>query len=109
MVRELFEIAQLLHVTVRNLAAGFVALPDDRWIPRLEPSLARMRKRSVPSPCVDAGHAHAARGEIERGFAPHAAACGQILVGADATAGPGVDKHDVVRFELVANALELGL
>src|SRR5271169_3383957 len=59
-VGELFEIAQFLHVAIRNLASGLVALPDDQRIVRLQPALARMRERHVPAPGIDAGDAHAA-------------------------------------------------
>ena len=106
---KLFEILQLLHVAVGNLAAGFVAFPDDRRVVGLEPALAGVHERRVPAPGVDAGDAHAARGEIKRGFAAHADAGGEILVAADALGRARVDQHDVERFELVADALELGL
>src|SRR5260370_11334343 len=60
MIRKLLQIAQLLHMAIRNFAAGFVALPDDRWVMRLQPPLTDMNKRRVPAPGVDACDAHAA-------------------------------------------------
>ena len=71
---KLFQIAQLFHVAVGNFAAGIVALPDDRRIVRLHPALAGMRERRIPAPGVDAADPHAARGQIQRRLAPHAAA-----------------------------------
>jgi len=107
--RKLFQVAQLLHVAIRNFAAGLVTLPDDRGIVRLLPALARVEERRVPAPGVDASNPHAARGEIERRLAPHAAARGEIFVGAHATRRARVDQHDVEGFQLMADALEFGL
>src|SRR5215471_20030247 len=53
--RQLLEIAQLLHVAVRDLPPSLVPFPDDRGIARLEPALARVHERRVPAPGVDAG------------------------------------------------------
>src|SRR5689334_16470181 len=108
MRRKLFEIAQLFHMTIRNLATGFVTLPDDRGVVGFQPTLADMRKRRVPAPGVDAGDAHAARRQIKRRLAPHAAAGGEIFVTADAARSPRIDQNDVERFQLMADALEFG-
>src|SRR5262249_31083478 len=61
-VWKLFQIAQLLHMAIRNLAAGFVAFPDDRRVAGFEPALAHVHEGGVPAPGIDAGDAHAARG-----------------------------------------------
>ncbi len=45
------------------------------------------------------------RGEIERRLAAHAAAGGEILLGADTAAGPGIDQHDIERLQLVTDEL----
>ena len=42
-----FQIAQLLHMAIGNLAAGFVAFPDDRWVMRFEPALAGVHEGRV--------------------------------------------------------------
>jgi hypothetical protein len=64
--RQLIEVAQLLHVAIGNLPAGFVAFPDDRGIVRRFPALARVHEGRVPAPGVDAADAHTARRKIER-------------------------------------------
>src|SRR6516164_4147496 len=104
-----FQIAQLLHMAIGNLAAGFVAFPDDRWVMRFEPALAGVHEGRVPAPGIDAGDAHAARGQIKRGVAAHAAAGGEVLIGADAARSAGVDENDVERLEVMADAFEFDL
>src|SRR6516225_8476746 len=76
-----FQIAQLLHMATGNLAAGFVAFPDDRWVMRFEPALAGVHEGRVPAPGIDAGAARSA----------------------------GVDENDVERLEVMADAFEFDL
>ena len=109
LVRKPFQIAQLLHMAIGNLATGLVAFPDDRWVMRFEPALAGMHEGRVPAPGIDAGDAHAARGQIKRGVAAHAAAGSEVLIAADAARSAGVDENDVERLELMADAFEFGL
>ena len=65
-------------------------------------------KGGVPAPAVDAGHAHAALGEIVGPLAADAAAGMNVVVVAVALARPRVHQHDVHGLELVADALQLG-
>src|SRR5262249_24566656 len=108
-IGKLFQIAQFLHMAIGDLAAGFVAFPDDRRVMGFEPALASMHERGVPAPGVDAGDAHAARGQIKRGLAAHAAAGGEVLIAADAARSAGVVENDVEWLELMADAFEFGV
>src|SRR4051812_4940511 len=109
MRRKLLQIAELLHVTVRDFAPGLVTFPDDGGVVCLLPALARMHKRRVPSPTVDAGNANAARGEVERRLTSHAATGREILVGADAGAGTRIHQYNVEWLEFVPDAREFRL
>ena len=68
-----------------------------------------MGERRVPAPSVDAGNPDAPRCQIKRRLAAHADAGGQILIGAHAARGPGIDQHDVERCEHVADAFQFRL
>src|SRR3981189_965501 len=59
MAGQRLEIVQLLEVAVADVAAGFVALPDDRRIVILGPFLGGEIERRVPAPGVGAGPANA--------------------------------------------------
>src|SRR5215207_2065545 len=96
-------------MTIRDLASCFVSLPDDRGVARFQPAFPRVREWRIPAPGVDTGDAHAARAQIKRRLTPHAAAGGEILLRADATASPGIDEHDIERLQLVTDAPELRL
>src|SRR5262245_59467049 len=96
-------------MAIGNLPPGLVAFPDDLRVVLLEPAFARVVEWRVPTPGVDTGNAHAARGEIKRRFAAHAATGSEIFVSARTTCGAGVHQHDVEGFQRVADALELRL
>ena len=107
--RQRLEVVQLLDVAVADLAARLVALPDQLGIPGLGVFLGRVDERRVPRPGVGAGDLHAARGEIERRLAAHAAASRHVVGLAVARAGRCVDHHDLERLQRVADALQLRL
>src|SRR5262249_61594140 len=88
-------------MAIRDFATSLVAFPDDRRVVRLQPALAYMRKRRIPAPGVDPGHAHAARGQIKRGLTAHAATGGEIFVGGHTTTGAGSGPKDGVTVWLV--------
>src|SRR5215471_8918984 len=46
----LFQIAQFLHMAIGNLAAGFVAFPDDRRVMGLRASACGYARTGRPSP-----------------------------------------------------------
>src|ERR1700733_11212921 len=50
-VGQLFQIAQFLHMAVRNLAPGLVPLPNYGRIARLQPALARVLTRTMSNGC----------------------------------------------------------
>src|SRR6202171_5225295 len=64
--RQLVEIGELLHVAIADLAAGFVAFPDDAGVAGFEEALVGERERRVPAPAVDAGDTHALAEQIKR-------------------------------------------
>src|ERR1700678_2024198 len=72
-------------------------------------ALRRMDKGRVPTPAVDARHAHPALEQVERSLRPHATAGGDIIRLAVFYPGAGVDDHDLERLQLVADTLELRL
>src|SRR2546429_5851588 len=59
-------ILQLLEVAVADLAAGLVALPDQRGVAGLLELRLRVHERRVTRQRVGARHAHAARSEERR-------------------------------------------
>ena len=74
-----------------------------------QPPFARVYKRRVPAPCVNASHADAARRKIQRGLSSHPATGGEILVSADATGSAGINQHNIEWMKFVANAFKLSL
>src|SRR5262249_60722657 len=96
-------------MAIADIAAGAMALPDQRCIACLGILFHRVDERRVPAPAIDAGHAHAALKQIKSCFTSHAATLGDII--GLAVGGPGarVYKHDLERRERMADALELGL
>src|SRR3954471_12314400 len=68
-----------------------------------------MCERHIPTPGVDASDPNATRCQIERRLASHATAGGEILLGADATAGARIDQNNIKRLQLMPDACELCL
>src|SRR5258708_12364199 len=93
---------------IADLAAGFVAFPDQTRIAGGEIFLLGVHERRVPAPAVGAGHAHAALEQIEGCLAAHAAALGDIFGTAVGRARARVHQHDLERREVMIDAFELG-
>src|SRR5208282_906095 len=74
--------------------------------PGLGEPFARERKRGVPAPAVDAGHAHALLEKKERGFATHAAAGVEKVRLTILGARRGVHEDDVEGLERIADAVK---
>src|SRR4029450_1507558 len=100
---------QLFDMAIADIAAGAMALPDQRSIARLGILFHCVDERCVPAPTIDSGHAHAALKQIKRRFTSHAAAFGNIVGLAVGGAGARVYQHDLERRERMADALEFGL
>ena len=95
-------------MAIADLAAGFVAFPDQTRIAGGEIFLLGVHERRVPAPAVSAGHAHAALEQVEGCLAAHAATLGDIIGAAVGRARARVHQHDVERREPMTDALELG-
>ena len=95
-----FEIVELLDMAIADLAAGFVAFPDQTRIAGGEIFLLGVHERRVPAPTVSAGHAHAALEQIEGCLAAHAATLGDIIGTAVGRTRARVHQHDVERRDL---------
>src|SRR5947207_2684247 len=106
--RQRFEIVQLLDVAIADLAARLMAFPDQAGIAGGEVFFPRVDERSVPTPAVGAGHAHAAFEQIERRFAAHAATLRDVVGASIRRTGAGVHQHDLERREAMPYAAKLG-
>src|ERR1022692_2408085 len=53
--RQLIEVGELLHMAVADVAARFVAFPNETRVAGFGKPLARERERRIPAPAVDAG------------------------------------------------------
>ena len=97
---------QLFQVTVADVAAGLVPLPDERGIAGLGILLRRIGKRRIPAPTVGTRQAHALFQQGQRGIFTHATAGGHVVIRPIALARAGIDDHDLQRLQFVANACE---
>src|ERR1017187_6336667 len=102
--RQLIEVGELLHMTEADVAARFVAFPNETRVAGFGKPLARERERRIPAPAVDAGHADALFEQKERGLTPHAAALVQKIGTAIRGCRRRIDEHDVERLERVTDA-----
>src|SRR5262245_20984209 len=106
--RQQLEVVQFLDVTVADFAARLVAFPDQFGVLALGEFLSRVHEGGVPRPSVGARDLDAARGQVERCLATHAAAARYIIGLTVASSCRGVDDDDIEWAQLMANARKFG-
>src|SRR3546814_5093258 len=84
-----FQIVQFFEVAVADVAAGLVALPNDRSVVVGLITGCGMGKGRIPAPTVRSGEPNAALKQEHRRLIAHAAAAGHIVFVTIAFARPG--------------------
>src|SRR5271167_930717 len=93
-------------MTVTDIPARLVALPDEAGVARFGVSLLGVNEGCVPAPAVRSGDPHSALQEIHGGLVTHATARAHVIVVAVARTRPGVDDDDLERFQTMTDAGE---
>src|SRR3546814_15767804 len=91
---------------VADVAAGLVALPNDRSVVVGLITGCGMGKGRIPAPTVRSGEPNAALKQEHRRLIAHAAAAGHIVFVTIAFARPGVDHHDFQWRKLVIDPVD---